>query len=142
VASCAFNLAYPDPEAASAIETLRRRKIGLREVTKGKDSIRTGISAIRELFKQNRLFIHESCENLVYELETYSYPDKKDLHNEEENPIKENDHALDALRYALSMQVTSNQQATQFYPKAFHYNQMPIPKQGDTPITFYPNAKR
>jgi PBSX family phage terminase large subunit len=132
VASCKFNLAYPDPEAASAIETLRRHKIGLREVTKGKDSIRTGISIIRELFKQNRLFIHESCENLVYELETYSYPDKKDLHNEEENPIKENDHALDALRYALSMQVTSQQSnATQFYPKAFQYIK-------DTPQVYYP----
>ena len=55
------------------------------------------------MFKANRLFIHESCYNLIWELETYSYPDRKPDHNEEENPIKENDHALDALRYALMM---------------------------------------
>ena len=35
------------------------------------------------------------------ELETYSYPDKKPDRNEQEKPIAENDHALDALRYAL-----------------------------------------
>jgi len=145
VAAGKFNMVYPDPESASGIEVLRRRGINLREVQKGKDSIRTGINHIRELFKQNRLFIHESCENLIYELETYSYPDKKDLHNEEENPIKENDHALDALRYAISMQESQIQgKAQQFYPKPFHYNQIPIPgQQGQIkPAVFYPSLKK
>jgi hypothetical protein len=41
--------------------------------------------------------------NLISELETYAYPEKKPLHNEPETPIKENDHACDALRYALFM---------------------------------------
>lgn len=94
---------YPDPESASGIEELKRRNVNVREVVKNKDSIRNGINTIRELFKANRLKIHESCRNLIWELETYSYPDKKSDHNEEEKPIKENDHALDALRYALSM---------------------------------------
>jgi phage terminase large subunit len=35
------------------------------------------------------------------ELETYRYPDKKADQNEPEKPIKENDHLLDALRYAI-----------------------------------------
>lgn len=94
---------YPDPESASGIEELKRRNVNVREVVKNKDSIRNGINTIRELFKANRLKIHESCRNLIWELETYSYPDKKSDHNEEEKPIKENDHALDALRYALLM---------------------------------------
>jgi phage terminase large subunit len=72
-------------------------------VVKNKDSIKSGIDRIRELFKQNRLHIHKDCVNLISELETYSYPDKKPDSNEQENPIKEHDHALDALRYAIYM---------------------------------------
>lgn len=101
VASCKFNRVYPDPESPSAIEELNRKGVSVSEVIKNKDSIKNGINVVRELFKQNRLKIHSSCENLISELETYSYADKRPDHNEEENPIKENDHALDALRYAL-----------------------------------------
>ena len=93
VAALKWNECYPDPESASGIEELKRRGINVREVIKNKDSIRNGINTIRELFKSNRLYIHESCQNLIWELETYSYPDRKSMHNEDENPIKENDHA-------------------------------------------------
>jgi len=68
--------------------------------------VRNGINTVKELFKTGRLRVHESCQNLIYELETYAYPERKFGRNEEENPIKENDHALDALRYALSMHNT------------------------------------
>lgn len=104
VAALKWNECYPDPESASGCEELRRRGVNVRDVIKNKDSVRNGINAVRELFKSNRLFIHSSCKNLIWELETYSYPEKKPDHNEEENPIKENDHALDALRYALMME--------------------------------------
>ena len=104
-----FNLVYPDPESASGCEELRRKGVNTRDVVKNKDSVRNGINVVRELFKSNRLFIHESCLNLIWELETYSYPDKKPDHNEEENPIKENDHALDALRYVLMMEESKPQ---------------------------------
>lgn len=104
VSSQSFSKVYPDPEAPSAIEALRKKGVGVREVIKNRDSIKNGIDKIRELFKTNRLKINRRCVNLILELETYSYPDKKDLRNPDENPIKENDHALDALRYALYMQ--------------------------------------
>lgn len=103
VAALQWDECYPDPESAAGIEELKRRGVNTREVVKNKDSIRNGINVVRELFKTNRLRVHESCSNLIWELETYSYPERKPDHNEEENPIKENDHALDALRYALSM---------------------------------------
>lgn len=99
---------YPDPASASGVEELKRRNVNVREVIKGADSIRNGISTVRELFKQGRLFIHQDCINLIAELETYSYPDKKPDKNEYEEPIKENDHALDALRYALMMETKAN----------------------------------
>jgi len=97
------NAVYPDPEAPEKILELQKAGLNIREVVKGKDSISTGIQKIRDLFKQDRIRIHKSCINLIWELETYKYPEKKPDSNEKENPIKENDHALDALRYALSM---------------------------------------
>lgn len=102
IASCRFNRVYPDPENPSAIMVLNNYSIPVMEVVKGKGSIQTGVNKVRELFKQNRLFIHKSCENLILELETYSYPDKDGRVYEPENPVKEHDDALDALRYAIS----------------------------------------
>src|SRR3990167_1357292 len=102
VKSCNFNTVYPDPENASAIELFNRKGIFVTEVKKGKGSVESGINIVKGLFKQNRLHIHKGCSNLISELETYSYPEKKPNHNEPEAPIKENDHALDALRYVLS----------------------------------------
>lgn len=120
VASLKWNECYPDPENSGGIEELRRRGVNVREVRKGKGSVVNGISVVRELLKANRLFIHESCTNLIAEFETYAYPEKRPDHNEEEVPIKENDHALDALRYALSMEGTSydnGPQISQYRPK-------------------------
>jgi len=104
VSALKWDACYPDPESASGIEELKRRRVFTKEVIKNKDSIRNGINSIRELFKSNRLKIHKSCQNLIWEFETYSYPEKRPDQNEPENPIKENDHALDALRYALTME--------------------------------------
>src|SRR3990167_8676633 len=84
---------YPDPESASGVEELKRRGVNTREVVKNKDSIKNGINVVRELFNTNRLRIHESCRNLIWELETYSYPESRPDRNEDENPIKEGDHA-------------------------------------------------
>lgn len=98
-----FDEVYPDPESPSAIAELEKRDVYCREVLKNKDSIKNGINAIRALFLKGKLHIHKSCINLITELETYSYPESKLNRNEEENPIKENDHALDALRYAIFM---------------------------------------
>ena len=109
---------YPDPAEPDRNEIARKLGLNVREVSK---DIPAGINAVRELFKQNRLHIHSGCINLISELETYSYPDRKPDHNEEEKPIKENDHALDAIRYALYMQEgkeSSNGIAQVHYPSS------------------------
>lgn len=95
------NKVYPDPAEPDRLEEARRAGLNVREVTK---DIEAGISCVQELFKQGRVHIHSSCVNLIWELETYSYPDKKPERNESEEPIKENDHAMDAMRYVLYMQ--------------------------------------
>lgn len=96
-----FNKVYPDPAEPDRILEMERANINVQEVSK---DIAKGIDSVRNLLKQNRLHIHKSCSNLISEMESYRYPDKKDDKNPDEKPIKENDHALDALRYALFMQ--------------------------------------
>jgi len=102
VKSCRFNKVYPDPESPSAIDVLNSKGVDVVEVIKNKDSIQNGINRIRQLFKQGKLHIHKSCVNLISELETYAYPEKRPNSNEQENPIKEHDSNCDALRYALN----------------------------------------
>ena len=98
-----FQKVFPDPENQGAIKELKDRRVNVCEVLKGKDSIKTGINKIKELFKQRRIRIHRNCINLIWELETYHYPPKRIDRNDDELPVKENDHLLDALRYIILM---------------------------------------
>ncbi len=100
---------YPDPAEPDRNEEARKAGLNVREVSK---DIEAGVACLQELFKQDRIHIHASCINLIWELETYSYPDKKPDHNENELPIKENDHALDEIRYVLYMQEAKGTQGT------------------------------
>lgn len=102
VAANKFKEVYPDPENQSAIEELRRQRVNVKEVVKGKDSIKAGIQAIREMLIRGDLLINKRCVNLISEFEMYSYDDDVKERNEQENPVKANDHALDALRYLVS----------------------------------------
>lgn len=109
------NAYYADPAEPDRIEMMRRAHLPVREVSK---DVEAGIDSVRSLFVQNRLKIHRSCVNLIHELETYAYKEKKPDQNTPEEPIKENDHALDALRYALFMQEAQKvrQPIKQFIP--------------------------
>lgn len=78
--------------------------MGIDPINKSKDSIESGIRLINDMLKvrdngKPKLFISENCEDLIFEFETYRYPEKKADKNESEQPMKENDHLLDALRY-------------------------------------------
>ena len=94
-------IVYPDPAEPDRLEIARRAGLNVREVSK---DIEAGIITIQELLKQGRIHIHSDCVNLIWEFETYAYPPKKSNQNENELPIKENDHALDMLRYVLHNQ--------------------------------------
>jgi len=91
---------YPDPAEPDRIMEMRRAGLSVNEVSK---NVSAGINSVQKLFKQNRLFIHLSCPNLLWELETYRYKPKRVDQNEAEEPVKENDHLCDALRYILHM---------------------------------------
>lgn len=96
------NAVYPDPAEPDRIEEMRRHQLHVREVNA---DVGAGINKVRELFQTNKIHIHSSCVNLISELETYAYPEKKERRNLDEKPIKEDDHGVDALRYALFMHV-------------------------------------
>lgn len=91
---------YPDPAEPDRIEEMRRANLTILEVSK--DTV-AGIDTVKSLFKQNRLFIHKDCKHLIFELENYRYKPQQADRNASEEPIKENDHLMDGMRYALHM---------------------------------------
>lgn len=99
------NKVYPDPAEPDRLEEARKSGLNVRDVSK---DIEAGIACVQDIMKQHRLHIHKSCENTIWEFETYAYPEKKPDKNEFEVPIKENDHAMDAIRYVLYMQEGKN----------------------------------
>lgn len=74
--------------------------------TKPRD-VMLGIAKIKYLLLHGMLEIKETCSELINEFHNYSYESKPNLDSEfdrnpvENKPRKENDHGLDALRYAV-----------------------------------------
>ena len=65
------------------------------------NDVMQGINRVNELFRTKRLLICENCVNTIREIGDYKWKELKpgDVRNEYEEPIKRNDHAMDALRY-------------------------------------------
>jgi PBSX family phage terminase large subunit len=99
-ASLHGNAYYPDPAEPDRCEELRRLHLNVVDVNK---DVVSGIDSVRAALKNGKLFVHTSCVNLIQEFETYTYKERKPLSNEPEEPVKENDHALDAIRYVIHM---------------------------------------
>ena len=100
-----FTYKIGDSAQPQEIANLATHQVNIEPITKMKDSIISGVRLISEMLKvqegtgKPKLFIAENCKNLIYEFETYHYPEEKEDRNAPEEPVKENDHALDALRY-------------------------------------------
>ena len=75
------------------------KRLGIRYAKpcqKGKDSVMFGINTIKEY----NIIVHPDCMNTIMELQSYMW--KQDNNGKEMNePIKEYDHILDAIRYAI-----------------------------------------
>ena len=85
------NKFYPDPAEPDRLEAMRRKGFNVREVSK---DILAGIDTVKTLFRNGRLRVHKDCYNLIHELETYRYEEKKADKNDPEKPVKENDHCF------------------------------------------------
>jgi phage terminase large subunit len=73
--------------------------------------------------KAGRLFICDGCSNLIREIEGYVWDPKKAARGIDE-PLKENDHAVDALRYAVYNHKPVNPMISKdYWNKQSEYNQ-------------------
>jgi phage terminase large subunit len=85
-----------DPSAASFIECIRRH--GKYTVIPAKNDVLSGIRRVGDALKQSRILFHESCKDTIREFYLYSWSEKSGT----DIPIKENDHAMDDIRYFVS----------------------------------------
>ena len=95
-----FYATYCDPSERQWIEDWRARGLNL---TPANNDLRAGIELVREKLKvkgdgRPSLFVFKDCKMTIFEFEHYRYPEKIP---DSEQPEKRNDHAMDALRYAL-----------------------------------------
>ncbi len=88
-----------DPSAADFRETLRQHG-GTRRVMAGDNAVLDGIQLVSSLFATDRLVIHESCKHLLDEIPGYVWSEKAAERGEDE-PLKQDDHGLDGMRYAI-----------------------------------------
>jgi PBSX family phage terminase large subunit len=89
---------FVDPSAASFITQLwRDNHLG---VSKANNNVQDGIRIVYNLLGSRKLQVHNSCTNLIEEIESYVW-DVKQQEKGEDKPLKRNDHAVDALRYAM-----------------------------------------
>lgn len=84
-----------DPSAASFIAELRKRGYS---VLKAKNDVEDGIRLVGTKLNQNKLLFSEGCQNTIKEFGSYIWDEKAAEHGEDK-PIKEHDHAMDAIRY-------------------------------------------
>lgn len=85
-----------DPSAASFIECIRRH--GRYRAVRADNDVSRGIQLVSSALKQGKLKIHESCADAIREFGQYKWNESagRDV------PIKENDHAMDDIRYFVS----------------------------------------
>lgn len=82
-----------DPSAASFIECIRRH--GRFSVRKADNDVLYGISITSRLLKAGKMKIHRRCRDARREFGLYRWDEKQTT----DKPIKENDHAMDDIRY-------------------------------------------
>ena len=85
-----------DPSAASFIACIRRH--GKFRVKHAVNAVVDGIRNVTSMLNGQRLFIHSSCKDSIKEFGLYSWDDKA----QEDKVIKENDHAMDDIRYFVN----------------------------------------
>lgn len=84
-----------DPSAASFIAELKKR--GYR-VKPAKNDVLDGIRFVATLLNQERIAFAAGCKNTIQEFTSYIW-DAKASDRGEDKPVKQHDHAMDAVRY-------------------------------------------
>ena len=82
-----------DPSAASFIATIRRK--GRFSVRKAKNAVVEGIHQVASYLQAGKLKISPDCKDTIREFSLYSWEENAP----KDQPRKENDHAMDDIRY-------------------------------------------
>lgn len=89
---------YLDPSAVSFRMELQKQ--GVNNLYEADNQVLDGIRFVSKLLNNGTLKICRSCKNVIKEFQSYVW-DEKSAINGVDKPKKSNDHALDAIRYAL-----------------------------------------
>ena len=81
-----------DPSALSFITTIRRH--GRFRVKKAQNDVLTGIRTVSGFLQSGQIRIHPDCKAALREFSLYRWEEAG-----EDRPVKENDHAMDDIRY-------------------------------------------
>lgn len=91
------SIVWCDSAEPKSIAEFRANGINAYAVKKGHGSIEQGINFI----KRFRIYVHPSCKNTINELSSYRYKEDSKTGDILPEPVDKDNHALDALRYAL-----------------------------------------
>ena len=84
-----------DPSAASFIAELKKRKY---RIKKAKNDVLDGIRYVASCLNQEQIAFSDKCINTITEFNSYIW-DGKASERGEDKPLKQHDHAMDAVRY-------------------------------------------
>ena len=87
-----------DPSAASFIAELRKRGYPVRPAI---NDVADGIRLVGSLLNLEKIKFYQSCENTLLEFASYVW-DEKAVECGRDEPLKQRDHAMDAVRYFCS----------------------------------------
>lgn len=91
----------PDPSADSFETELKQRGY---TVSPADNDVIHGIRNVSTMFFRRKIKIHKGCVHCLEEVHAYSWDDKARQRGEEK-PVKEMDHAMDALRYFIKTMI-------------------------------------
>ena len=85
-----------DPSATSFIALVKQKRRF--KVKKARNDVIEGIQKTASAIQQGKIKVNDCCKNTIKEYGLYSWDQKAD----EDRPIKDNDHAMDATRYFVN----------------------------------------
>lgn len=102
------NPIYADTSEPDRIEEVSRAGYNIMPADKAPGSVNAGISVVKHRARTKRLFTNEGNVNINNELQTYKWREDKNG-NFLDDVVKFNDHALDAIRYAIFTHFSTDQ---------------------------------
>jgi hypothetical protein len=111
-----LDMAFGDAADPEAVETVSQYLVGCIGDPKAKENWRQGIDLVRSFMQtiqvgildefgtpmeRTRLHVDVKCKNTIHEFNNYRAPDSVKGKNVQEIGLRQDDHALDAIRYGL-----------------------------------------